>query len=85
MASVKKRDLASKIKSPTKIFTLKIPYKNPKILLKIFLLRMDFSPQTGCFLTEAKKLCMPRQEQNRSTIFVGVDNEFSFNSDVRES
>ena len=30
MASVKKRDLASKIKSPTKIFTLKIPYKNPK-------------------------------------------------------
>ena len=32
-------------------FTLKIPYKNPKICLKIVLLRLDFSPLIRRFLT----------------------------------
>ena len=44
-----------------KYLTLKIPYKNSKIfLLKIFLPRMDFSPQVRRFLTEAMTLrCVP--------------------------
>ena len=53
MASVKEYHLASKIKSPTKIFYLKNPLQRSKSIFENIFAQIGKVHQSGCFLTEA--------------------------------